>query len=130
MAAPPAAPAAAYFAVPAAPPAVAQVGDIGRAAPVAVAQREVPAPVSSRITVRLPQSAKLYVNDDLCTLRSETRSFETPQLKADKEYRYTLRAEVVRNGQTVSEIKKVVFKAGQPVDVEFKEIGAVRTAQR
>lgn len=100
--------------------------------PVADARPEVvaPAPTTTRITVRLPENARLYVNEDPCPLKSETRAFDTPQLKSDKEYSYTLRAEIVRNGQTVSEVKKVVFRAGSPVNVEFKEIGAVRTVQR
>jgi uncharacterized protein (TIGR03000 family) len=118
-AAAPAVPAA--FIQPVAPPAP--------VAPVAVRNEE-PQAITSRITVRLPENARLYVNDDRCPLKSDTRSFDTPQLKSDREYSYTLRAEVERNGQTFSEIKKVVFRAGKPVDVEFKEIGTVRTAQR
>ena len=51
-------------------------------------------------------------------------------MKAAKDYTYTLRAEVVRDGQTFSEVKRVVFTAGKPENVEFKEIGTVRTVQR
>jgi uncharacterized protein (TIGR03000 family) len=104
-------------------------GDVP-AAPVAARPATQPAPVVSQVTVRLPAHARLYVNDDPCPLTSETRSFQTPQLKPDKEYSYTLRVEVERQGQTFSEIKKVTFKAGKAVNVEFKEIGTVRTVAR
>lgn len=123
-------------AAPAAPPAA--VAEIEMPAAPAVAFRPAAAPVAatvakpvaSQVTVRLPANAKLYVNDDLCPLTSDTRSFQTPQLKGDKEYSYTLRAEVERNGQTFTESKKVVFTAGKPVSVEFKEVGTVRTVAR
>jgi len=41
-----------------------------------------------------------------------------------------VRAEVVRNGQTVSEVKKVTFQGGKPVNIEFKDIGTTRTVQK
>jgi uncharacterized protein (TIGR03000 family) len=100
------------------------------AAPAVAARPVAPAPVASQVTVRLPANARLYVNDDLCPLTSDTRSFQTPQLKQEKEYSYTLRAEVERNGQTFTETRKVTFTAGKPVNVEFKEVGAVRTVAR
>jgi uncharacterized protein (TIGR03000 family) len=124
------APAAAPVAPPPAPAPAARSFFVEPIAPVAANVREEnPAP-TSRITVRLPENARLYVNEDPCPLKTDTRSFDTPQLKAEKEYSYTLRAEIERNGQTVSEVKKVVFRAGAPVNVEFKEIGTVRTVQR
>ncbi|MBL8800160.1 MAG: TIGR03000 domain-containing protein [Planctomycetia bacterium] len=120
-------PAPAMAAAPVAPQAfVAQ--QVARPAPAAV--QPAAAKVASQITVRLPENARLYVNDDQCTLTSETRSFQTPQLKSDKEYSYTLRAEVVRDGRTVSEVKRVTFKGGEQVDVQFKELGPVRTVSR
>jgi uncharacterized protein (TIGR03000 family) len=119
---------AAFPAAPAAP-AVALRGIEVPAVPVAQ-QRQPAASVSSRITVKLPPSARLFVNDDPCPLTSDTRSFNTPSLKPDRQYSYTLRAEIDRGGQTFSEIKKVVFESGKPVTVEFRDIGTVRTAQR
>ena len=125
------APAPAPAAPPPAPAPAARSFFVEPIAPVAANVREeTPAPLTTRITVRLPENARLYVNEDPCPLKTDTRSFDTPQLKAEKEYSYTLRAEIQRNGQTVSEVKKVVFRAGAPVNVEFKEIGTVRTVQR
>ncbi|MBY0528335.1 MAG: TIGR03000 domain-containing protein [Gemmataceae bacterium] len=89
----------------------------------AVAGNGEPAP--ARITVKLPESARLYINDVLCPLTSATRSFDTPRLDPDKDYTYTLRVEL---GQAKSETKQIRFRAGQPVNVEF---GAdTRTAGR
>jgi len=86
--------------------------------------------LASQITVRVPADAQLFVNDDLCPLTSETRTFKTPALKSDRDYTYTLRAEVVRNGRTVSETKRVVFQGGRAVDVEFRELGVAPIVRR
>jgi len=94
----------------------------------AVAERnpaEAP-PVSAHITVKLPQEAKLYVNDVLCP----TRAFDTPKLDPERTYRYTLKAEFVRDGQQRTESKVVTFRAGQPVTVDFGRAADVRTASR
>ena len=85
---------------------------------VPVARAAEPAP--ARITVRLPADARLFVNGEACALTSNTRSFETPRLQPGREYAYTLKAEVVRDGRTRSESRQVVFQAGKQVQVEFK----------
>jgi uncharacterized protein (TIGR03000 family) len=86
---------------------------------------EIAQPASARITVKLPQDAKLYVNDVYCP----TRSFDTPKLDPERSYRYTLKAEFVRDGQAQTESKVVTFRAGQPVTVEFNQ-AETRTASR
>jgi uncharacterized protein (TIGR03000 family) len=82
------------------------------------------ADVSARITVNLPEKARLYVNDVLWP----ARSFDTPALPKDKDYSYSLRAELDHNGQTLKEAKKVTFKAGQTVTVEFETLTAAEAA--
>jgi len=84
----------------------------------------------ARITVKLPADAKLYVDGVACPLTSETRSFETPKLESGRAYTYTLKAELVRNGQTRSESRQVELRAGKPVTVEFGDLTPVATAQR
>jgi len=105
--------------------------DFGAAqqAPVAVRVQEA-VPVTSRITVRLPENARLYVNDKQLTLNPTTQSFETPQLQAEREYSYTMRAEVVREGRVVTDTKQVVFRAGKPATVDFSELSVPRVARR
>lgn len=128
MAYTPLAPAAPVAAQPSIADPIAQPAAV--AAPLVAVKHEPSQPVASRITVRLPAEARLFVNDDPCPLTSETRSFTTPPLNPEREYAYTLRAEVVRNGQTFSEVKRVVFRGGKAVQIEFKELANVRTVRR
>jgi uncharacterized protein (TIGR03000 family) len=84
----------------------------------------------SRVTVKLPEDARLYVDGVACPLTSGTRSFDTPKLEAGRSYYYTLKAEVVREGQTRSESKRVVVEAGKQVEVDFNVLAPVLTASR
>jgi len=77
---------------------------------------------SARITVKLPADARLYVDGRLCPLTSDTRSFTTPELAADQKYYYTLKAEVVRGGETRTARKRVIVEAGKDIAVEFTEL--------
>jgi len=75
----------------------------------------------AHVTVRLPADAQLYVDGVLCTLSpSPVRSFDTPKLEFGHKYSYTLKAEVVRNGNTRSESQRVLLEPGKDVNVEFK----------
>lgn len=94
----------------------------------AVQAKETSAP--ARITVRLPADARLFVNGEACTLTSTTRSFETPRLEAGKDYAYTFKAEVVRDGRTRSEDRRVVFQAGKQVTVDFGNLAPASVASR
>jgi uncharacterized protein (TIGR03000 family) len=87
-------------------------------------------PAPARITVHLPADARLFVNGELAKLTSNTRSFETPRLKPGKEYTYTLKAELVREGQTRSANRQVVFQAGKHVTVDFGNLATVNVASR
>jgi uncharacterized protein (TIGR03000 family) len=84
----------------------------------------------ARITVRLPAEARLFVNDVLCTLGSETRSFQTAELPAGRRYAYTFKAEMARAGQAHTETRRVVFEGGQEVRVDFRERSVIQTAER
>jgi uncharacterized protein (TIGR03000 family) len=84
---------------------------------------------AARITVKLPAEARLYVDGVLCPLTSATRSFTTPELAAGQKYYYTLKAEVVRAGETLAARKRVIVEAGKEVTVEFTEL-PLQTASR
>lgn len=73
----------------------------------------------SRVTVYLPEDAKLYVNGSLCPLTSGKRSFVTPSLDSGKRYYYTLRVDHEESGRTNSHNRKVVLFAGQNVEVHM-----------
>ena len=77
------------------------------------------------INVRLPEEAKLFVDGVLCPLTSSERSFDTPPLERGKSFSYTLKAEIIRDGKTVSETKRIAVEAGRTVSVEFAKLPAV-----
>jgi uncharacterized protein (TIGR03000 family) len=84
----------------------------------------------AHVTVRVPQDARLTVDGVALPLTSATRTFETPRLEAGRQYYYTVRAEVVRGGQTRADSRRVVVEAGKDVDVDFRGLDPVRTASR
>jgi uncharacterized protein (TIGR03000 family) len=83
---------------------------------------------SATMVVSLPAEAKLTIDDNPTTSSSATRVFTTPELDEGVEYQYTLKAELTRNGQTLTEIKQVSVRAGQEsrVILEFPAASVVR----
>jgi uncharacterized protein (TIGR03000 family) len=94
------------------------------------ATAEAPAAAPAHITVRVPEDAQLYVDGVVCPLTSKERSFDTPALQQGRSYYYDLRAEVVREGKTRASSDRVIVHAGKQVNVDFRDLSAVRTAQR
>lgn len=84
---------------------------------------------TARVTVKLPADARLYVDGVLCPMTSARRSFDTPELDAGRRYYYTLKAEVVRAGETRADTQRVIIEAGKQVTVQFKDL-PVQTASR
>jgi uncharacterized protein (TIGR03000 family) len=84
----------------------------------------------TQVTIHLPADAKLFIDDVVCPLTSDTRSFTTPKLQPGQKYFYDLKAEVVRGGETVTQTQRVVLEAGKEVSVTFPQLPAVATAQR
>jgi len=83
---------------------------------------------SAALTIKLPPDAKLYVDNVACPLTSDTRSFATPKLQTGQQYYYVLRADVVRNGETMTQSQKVLLTAGQQVTVEFPSASFTATS--
>jgi len=86
---------------------------------------KVPAPKTTRmvapatILVKLPAGARLTIDGVQTTSTSETRYFESPNLLPDRDYVYTLRAELVRDGQAVAQEQRVTVRAGGEFRVPF-----------
>jgi uncharacterized protein (TIGR03000 family) len=99
----------------------------GQPAP-APAPKEKKKAEAARITIHVPADAKLTVDGVECPLTSDTRAFDTPTLQPGQQFYYTVKAEVVRDGKPVSETRRVIFEAGNKVDVEFRL--PVETARR
>jgi uncharacterized protein (TIGR03000 family) len=86
------------------------------------------APAPATLKVRLPADAKLTINDRATQATSTTRTFVTPPLQPGKNFSYTLKAEVVRNGQTFTATEQVPLRAGEEKQVllEFRSARVVR----
>jgi uncharacterized protein (TIGR03000 family) len=83
----------------------------------------------ARVTVVLPAGASLYVNDVAVSAKG-TQTFETPKLEKGKKFYYTVRAEMQRNGRTVSDKQRVSVEAGKSVTVDFTRAASTLTASR
>jgi len=90
---------------------------------------EVSAPAPAHLVVKLPEQARLFIDDTACPLTSATRSFDTPDLQPGQVYSYTLRAELTVAGRPVSESKRVTFRAGEETVVEFTDLQLVQAAR-
>src|SRR5205807_2324597 len=82
------------------------------------------------IVVSLPAEAKLTIDGQSTTSTSNLRVFASPTLQPGREYFYTLRAEVVRNGQTVTQTQRVAVRAGEQTRVALPLPSAATVASR
>jgi uncharacterized protein (TIGR03000 family) len=71
------------------------------------------------IVVRLPADATLTVDGSATRSTDSLRTFISPPLQTGKEYQYTLRAEVMRDGKKVERTKEVNVRAGRTSEVNF-----------
>jgi uncharacterized protein (TIGR03000 family) len=92
--------------------------------------KEISAPAT--LVVTLPADAKLTIDDAPTTSTSEVRTFVTPELKPQKEFVYTLKAQITRDGQAMTAVEKVSVKAGQEtrVSLEPTRFAAATVAQK
>lgn len=74
---------------------------------------------TATVLVTLPAEAKLTINGWTSKNATPTRRFRSPQLESGKEYFYTVRAELVRDGQTIVQTREVSVRAGQESRVPF-----------
>jgi uncharacterized protein (TIGR03000 family) len=79
--------------------------------------------VPATIVVSLPAEAKLTVDGAATRSTTSTRMFSSPALERGKDYFYTMTAEVVRDGKTLSKTEKVTIRAGEEtrVSLDFPE---------
>ena len=73
----------------------------------------------AKVVVTLPADAKLSVEGKTLKTSEGQREFITPQLEAGTNYRYTIKAEVVRNNQVVTQSREVRVRAGETTRVSF-----------
>ncbi|CAN5447229.1 hypothetical protein BH11PLA2_BH11PLA2_15570 [soil metagenome] len=101
------------------------------AAPVPATPTPMPMKTSSNafITVELPANATLTVDGTVVAGEGTSRLFHTPNLAAGQNYFYEMTAEVVVNGKTESQARKVVLTAGENVTATFDVLIAKSTAK-
>lgn len=74
---------------------------------------------SGILTVWVPYDAKVTVNGRETTSTGSQRRFVSFGLKPGLSYKYEIKAQIVRNGQTQEDTRTVVLKAGQVTAVAF-----------
>ncbi len=74
---------------------------------------------SGTLTVWVPYDAKVTVNGRATSSTGSRRQFISYGLQSGLNYKYVVKAEVVRNGQIVEDTKTVVLTAGQITAVAF-----------
>jgi len=79
-------------------------------------------PNAATIVVSLPADAKLSIDDTATKATGATRTFATPTLEKGKDFHYTLKAEVVRNGQTLTTTKQVAVQAGRETRISIDDM--------
>ena len=72
-------------------------------------------PMTTRIHVRMPQGAALYVEGRPWT----GPVVQTPPLDPTRTHYYQLRVELVRDGRKAVAFREVAFRAGQDLTVDF-----------
>lgn len=71
------------------------------------------------LVVSVPAEAKVFVNDRPTTSTGAERQYVSHGLEQGMHYEYTVRAEMVRDGKTVSETKTVQLTAGNNSSLAF-----------
>lgn len=74
-------------------------------------------PITATIVVNLPADAKLLFDGRATTSTEAVRRFVTPELDSGVDHTYTLTAQVIRNGQTLTASQVVTVRAGQTSEV-------------
>jgi uncharacterized protein (TIGR03000 family) len=72
-----------------------------------------------KLTVSVPEDAKIYVNNYLTTTPGTVREYISRNLNIGEKYAYEIRAEVVRDGKVITETKKIDLQAGAANELAF-----------
>jgi uncharacterized protein (TIGR03000 family) len=81
------------------------------------------------LLVNLPADATLTIDDEATASTSGNRVFVTPPLETGREFHYTLKAKVVREGQVQTTTRRVAVRAGEVSRVELTIPATTGTAQ-
>jgi len=83
----------------------------------------------AKVIIEAPANAKVYVDDKLTNSSGKTqRVFVTPRLEQGKDYYYMVKVEMEHEGQTVTETKKLIVRAGKESRLSFAAPTSTATA--
>jgi uncharacterized protein (TIGR03000 family) len=71
------------------------------------------------IVVSLPADATLKVDGVTTRATSQMRTFSTPELPYGESFHYTLTAEIVRDGQTLTTSQEVTVRGGLTSQIDL-----------
>jgi uncharacterized protein (TIGR03000 family) len=86
------------------------------------AGQNVPRNSRAKIIVKVPEDAKVYIEDLPTKQSGTTRTYNTPDLKAGEELFFHLKVEVVRQGKLITKTKKIAVLAYHISVVDFSTI--------
>jgi len=75
------------------------------------------------VVVHVPADAKVFIDGKQMASKSTRRVFQTPALEAGQKYYYEIRAEVVRDGRTITQTRQVILNAGLSTAAAFADLG-------
>jgi uncharacterized protein (TIGR03000 family) len=84
------------------------------------ATEEAMVPAPATIIVNLPADAKLSIDDFQTSSTSSPRYFATPTLERGKDFTYMLKAEIQRDGRTMTTSQMVTVRAGEESRIELQ----------
>jgi uncharacterized protein (TIGR03000 family) len=81
---------------------------------------------SAKIVVEVPADARLFIDDQLMRAGGERRTYMTPQLQPGQRYYYEMRVEAMRDGESVTENRRVILQAGDLIEASFRDLSAAK----
>ena len=76
------------------------------------------------IVLQVPADARIFIDGQEMTSKATRRVYQTPILEPGETYYYDVRAEVVRNGKTITENRRVILNPGQRIAANFDDLGS------
>jgi uncharacterized protein (TIGR03000 family) len=76
------------------------------------------------VVIAAPAGTSVTVNGTPIAMKATEQSFLTPDLEPGANYSYVVEAKAVRDGETVSQSRKVMIAAGSSVRVDFSQLAA------
>jgi uncharacterized protein (TIGR03000 family) len=98
--------------------------------PIPAPKKEEPKKTSATITVSVPVDAKISIDGNPTKSTSAVRVFATPELTPGTVYYYTISAEVVRDGKTVTASEQIAVEAGLNASLSLNPAAAPTVASK